>query len=64
MTRLRSKANRPTAAALLVEVMRGGRTHFGRKAVSELRARCLAVTRAPPQRYRQINRSAEYPVRY
>ena len=50
--------------ALLVEVMREGRRTRSAEPVSELRSRTLASLKRLPRRYRQIDRSAEYPVRY
>jgi nicotinate phosphoribosyltransferase len=49
---------------LLAEVMRGGRRTAPAEPVSALRERCLAGLARLPQRYRQINRAAVYPVRY
>jgi nicotinate phosphoribosyltransferase len=49
---------------LLVEVMRGGRRTAPAESVSALRDRCIASLALLPQRYRQIKRSAVYPVRY
>jgi nicotinate phosphoribosyltransferase len=49
---------------MLIEVMRGGRRTTPTQAVADLRARCLAGLARLPGRYRQINRSAVYPVRY
>jgi nicotinate phosphoribosyltransferase len=50
--------------ALLVEVMRGGRRTAPAETVSIMRERCLHGLARLPQRYRQINRAASYPVRY
>jgi nicotinate phosphoribosyltransferase len=52
------------AEPLLREVMRGGQRTRPAESVGELRARTLACLEHLPQRYRQIGRSAEYPVRY
>ena len=49
---------------MLVEVMRGGRRTTPAEQVIDLRGRCLAGLARLPVRYRQINRSAEYPVHY
>jgi nicotinate phosphoribosyltransferase len=49
---------------LLVEVMRGGRRLAPPEDLSVLRGRCVASLGHLPQRYRQINRRAVYPVRY
>lgn len=49
---------------LLVEVMHGGRRLAPAEPVSALRDRCLASLARLPERYRQIHRSAVYPVRY
>ena len=49
---------------LLIEVMRGGRRLESPEPVSALRGRCLAGIAHLPQRYRQISRTAAYPVRY
>jgi len=49
---------------LLTEVMREGRRMKLPEPVSALRARSLASLSRLPEKYRQINRSAEYPVRY
>jgi len=49
---------------LLVEVMRGGRRVASAEPVSALRDRCIANLARLPQRYRRIDRSAIYPVRY
>jgi nicotinate phosphoribosyltransferase len=49
---------------LLVEVMRGGRRLAPPEDLSLLRGRCVASLGHLPQRYRQINRKAVYPVRY
>jgi nicotinate phosphoribosyltransferase len=49
---------------LLIEVMRGGRRLAPPEGVGALRDRCVAGLSHLPQRYRQINRTAVYPVRY
>jgi len=49
---------------LLVEVMRGGRRILASEPIDRLRDRCLQNLDRLPQRYRQIHRSAVYPVRY
>jgi len=49
---------------LLVEVMRGGKRIVPQVPVSESRALCLASLARLPRKYRQINRTAEYPVIY
>ena len=49
---------------LLVEVMRQGRRVGPAEAVPALRERCLAGVARLPKRYRQLNRTAVYPVRY
>ena len=49
---------------LLTEVMRGGRRVAPAESVSALRERCLAGLARLPQRFRQLNRAAVYPVRY
>jgi nicotinate phosphoribosyltransferase len=49
---------------LLVEVMRGGRRIVLPEPVGALRDRCLASLARLPERYRQIHRTAAYPVRY
>lgn len=49
---------------LLIEVMHAGRRTRAAEPVSALRARSLASLAQLPKRYRQINRSVEYPVRY
>jgi nicotinate phosphoribosyltransferase len=49
---------------LLVEVMRGGRRVSPQQSIAVLRERCLAGLSHLPQRYRQINRAATYPVHY
>src|SRR5580693_365510 len=49
---------------LLVEVMRGGRRLAPPEDLNVLRGRCVASLGHLPQRYRQINRKAVYPVRY
>jgi len=47
---------------LLVEVMRGGRRLQAAEGIDALRARCLSGLARLPRRYRQIDRSAVYPV--
>ena len=49
---------------LLIEVMRGGKRTVPQVPVSDSRALCLANLARLPQKYRQINRTAEYPVIY
>ncbi len=49
---------------MLVEVMRGGRRTTPAEQVIDLRGRCLAGLQRLPAKYRQINRTAEYPVHY
>jgi len=49
---------------LLVEVMRSGRRTGPVEPVSALRERCIASLARLPQKYRQINGTAVYPVRY
>lgn len=49
---------------LLVEVMRDGRRIAPAEPVGALRERCLAGLARLPERCRQINRTAAYPVRY
>jgi nicotinate phosphoribosyltransferase len=49
---------------LLIEVMRGGRRLAPAESVGALRDRCTAGLACLPQRYRQINRTAVYPVCY
>jgi nicotinate phosphoribosyltransferase len=49
---------------LLIEVMRGGRRLASPEPINTLRDRCMANVSKLPQRYRQIQRSAVYPVRY
>jgi nicotinate phosphoribosyltransferase len=49
---------------LLIEVMRGGRRLTSVEPISALRERCTAGLAHLPQRYRQINRTTVYPVRY
>ena len=49
---------------LLIEVMRGGRRTQPAESVSSLRERCMKSLERLPLRYRQIHRSAVYPVRY
>jgi nicotinate phosphoribosyltransferase len=49
---------------LLIEVMRGGKRTVPQVPVSDSRALCLANLARLPRKYRQINRTAEYPVIY
>lgn len=49
---------------LLIEVMRLGKRTQPAEPVSASRARTLASLEQLPQRYRRIDRSAQYPVRY
>ena len=49
---------------LLVEFMRGGRRILPSEPIGQLRDRCLENLARLPQRYRQIQRTAVYPVRY
>jgi nicotinate phosphoribosyltransferase len=49
---------------LLVEVMRGGRRLAAGEPIHALRERCMASLERLPQRFRQINRQAAYPVHY
>jgi nicotinate phosphoribosyltransferase len=51
-------------APLLIEVMRGGRRLAKTEPINALRDRCIAGVAKLPARYRQIERSAVYPVRY
>jgi len=51
-------------APLLAEVMRAGRRTSPAESVSALRDRCVSGLAHLPQRYRQINRAAVYPVCY
>jgi nicotinate phosphoribosyltransferase len=51
-------------APLLTEVMRAGRRTAPAESVNALRDRCIASLAHLPQRYRQIHRTAVYPVRY
>jgi nicotinate phosphoribosyltransferase len=55
-----SKGDEP----LLIEVMRSGRRLARPEPIGTLRDRCLANLARLPARYRQIQRSAVYPVRY
>lgn len=50
--------------ALLIEVMRGGRRTRRAELVSELRARTFVGLERLPEKYRRLDRRAEYPVRY
>src|SRR5277367_5811214 len=49
---------------LLIEVMRSGKRIVAQIPVSDSRAWCAANLARLPQKYRQINRTAEYPVIY
>ena len=49
---------------LLIEVMHAGRRTLPAEPVSALRNRCMTNLALLPHRYRQIHRSAVYPVRY
>jgi len=49
---------------LLIEVMRAGRRTLPAEPVDALRNRCMTNLARLPQRYRQIHRSAVYPVQY
>lgn len=49
---------------LLVEVMSEGRRLAHTEPIGELRARCMVGLSGLPERYRQITRSAAYPVLY
>lgn len=49
---------------LLIEVMRAGRRAVPAEPISALRDRCMQNLARLPQRWRQIHRSAVYPVRY
>jgi nicotinate phosphoribosyltransferase len=49
---------------MLVEVMRNGKRVVPQVPVSESRALCMANLTHLPQKYRQINRAAAYPVTY
>ena len=49
---------------LLVEVMRDGRRTHRPELIGELRARTFGSLGRLPQKYRRIDRSAKYPVRY
>jgi nicotinate phosphoribosyltransferase len=53
-----------SAEKLLVEVMRGGRRVAAPERVSAMRERCLAGVARLPKRFRQLGRTAVYPVRY
>src|SRR5277367_3525446 len=52
------------AEPLLIEVMHDGRRTAPAEPISILRERCLQGLARLPQRYRQINRAAAYPVHY
>jgi nicotinate phosphoribosyltransferase len=49
---------------LLVEVMRGGKRIWPTESIGALRDRCSENLARLPERYRQIERSAVYPVQY
>jgi nicotinate phosphoribosyltransferase len=49
---------------LLIEMMRGGSRVIPPEPLSALRERCTASLAQLPDRYRQITRAANYPVRY
>ncbi len=49
---------------LLIEIMRAGRRIAPPEPLSVLRDRCMAGLAHLPERYRQITRAANYPVRY
>lgn len=49
---------------LLIEIMRGGRRIVPPQPLSSLRDRCMAGLAHLPERYLQIARAANYPVRY
>jgi nicotinate phosphoribosyltransferase len=49
---------------LLIEIMRDGRRVVPPEPLSALRDRCMAGLAQLPERYRQITRAANYPVRY
>ncbi len=49
---------------LLAPVMREGRRTVAPEPISALRDRCVAGLAHLPERYRRIDKSAEYPVRY
>jgi nicotinate phosphoribosyltransferase len=49
---------------LLVEAMAQGKRTAGPEPISGLRARCLSSLARLPEKYRRIDRSAEYPVKY
>jgi len=49
---------------LLIEVMQAGRRTLPAEPVAALRNRCMTNLALLPHRYRQIHRSAAYPVRY
>jgi nicotinate phosphoribosyltransferase len=51
-------------APLLREVMRGGYRITTPEPISQLHDRCVAELAHLPERYRRIDRSREYPVRY
>lgn len=49
---------------LLVEVMREGKRTAPVEPISELRTRCMAGLQRLPEKYRRIDRTAVYPVKY
>ena len=49
---------------LLIQVMRGGKRIVPAETIQALRDRCMKNLARLPQRYRQIHRSAIYPVRF
>ncbi|MGC1660607.1 MAG: hypothetical protein WA737_11380, partial [Candidatus Acidiferrales bacterium] len=49
---------------LLVEVMRGGKRVAPAEPIAKLRERCVMGLERLPEKYRQIFKAAEYPVRY
>ncbi|MFZ0412434.1 MAG: nicotinate phosphoribosyltransferase [Candidatus Acidiferrales bacterium] len=49
---------------LLVEVMRGGKRVAPAEPIAKLRERCVMGLERLPEKYRQIFKTAEYPVRY
>jgi nicotinate phosphoribosyltransferase len=49
---------------LLVPVMKNGRRVAPPESIEQLRERCVAELECLPERYRRIDRKADYPVRY
>jgi nicotinate phosphoribosyltransferase len=49
---------------LLVPVMKNGRRIAPPESIEQLRERCVAELECLPERYRRIDRKADYPVRY